>query len=533
MPPELQASERPTHVRRDVAILVALVALTAVPSMFTRDLWNPDEVRYMEVAHEMFASGGSLLIPHLNGGVYTDKPPLFFWVAGLLWKLGCGIMSARILAALASLGTLLVTYFLSRRFLKGDGPLLSAGATLGLILFAGHAKIGVIDPFHSLLVAGATVSGYLALRRAGPRPALWWLAAYGLAGLDVLTKGPVGMALPGLVLLVYALLDRKGVRAGGWTHLPGAALMIALPLAWLVPALVFGPTGYGPELLGQKTMGYVADSWSHAKPFYYFTELAPLLLLPWTLLLVPAVRLAVLHRREEDGRPALFALVWLAVTYAFFSCISGKRFAYVLPASPAVGILVAWCLSGGVLKRHPGWRRAATWLARVTAAGFGLVFAAGTIAVLFYPARLVRPLHTQLAMLGPGWQAVAVALLALPLCCCVAAWLWAGRRPARCVPALMLAVVLGGLWFDVSAAPLLNGSQSAAPFCRRLRPHLHAGNRLLLYNADFSGAVNLYTGRAVIPTIERESDLRAALRDPKPSCSATGSASTRSSRRTS
>ena len=43
------------------------------------DLWNPDEPRYAEVAREMMETG-DYLVPHLNGVVYPDKPPFFFWL---------------------------------------------------------------------------------------------------------------------------------------------------------------------------------------------------------------------------------------------------------------------------------------------------------------------------------------------------------------------------------------------------------------------------------------------------------------------
>ncbi len=306
---------------------------------------------------------------------------------------------------------------------------------------------------------------------------------------------------------------RGSVPAAGCTS-AGAALLLAIVLAWLAPALLVGGPDYTHELLGQKAVGYVANSQVHAQPFYYFIELAPGLLLPWTLLLAPAVWLAVSHRREEDGGPPLFALVWLVATYAFFSCISAKRFAYVLPASPAIGMLVGWCLSGGVLERHGGWQRAAVYLARVTAGALGLVFAAGMAAVLLYPERLAAVVRVGADALGPRWQAGALVLLALPLAFCVAAWLWAGRRLPRCVPALALAVVLGGVWVDLSVVPLLNADQSVAPFCREIDSHLRDGERFYLYSVDFSGAVNLYTDRTVIPTLTGAGALRAALRDP-------------------
>ena len=72
--------------RRDLLILALLSALLFLPGLGRRDVWNPDEARYAEVAREMRLAG-SWAVPRLNGEVYTQKPPLLFWsiaVSGLI-----------------------------------------------------------------------------------------------------------------------------------------------------------------------------------------------------------------------------------------------------------------------------------------------------------------------------------------------------------------------------------------------------------------------------------------------------------------
>ena len=84
--PRAPEPEAPAHAWRDVAAILALLVLVAVPQWFTRDLWNPDEPRYTEIAREMVELG-DYAVAHLNGEVYPDKPALFFWMsAGLRAK---------------------------------------------------------------------------------------------------------------------------------------------------------------------------------------------------------------------------------------------------------------------------------------------------------------------------------------------------------------------------------------------------------------------------------------------------------------
>jgi 4-amino-4-deoxy-L-arabinose transferase-like glycosyltransferase len=304
------------------------------------------------------------------------------------------------------------------------------------------------------------------------------------------------------------------VRAGGWAHAAGAALLLAVALAWLIPAMAIGGAAYSRDLLGQKSLGYVVNSWRHAEPFYYFIQWAPVLVLPWSLLLPLPIYAAVRDRREDDARPPFFTVVWCAATVAFFSCISGKRFGYMLPIAPAVGMLVGWYLSGGLAQRHPRCQAAGPWLMRATLGAFGAVLA-GLMALTFLPARWAALTGADSGAFGARWQAQSLVLLLLPLGCCIAGCVWAGKRLRRAAVLLVLAVALGSLWFDLSLASPMNATKSSRAFCEEMKPYLATTSKLRFYSADFSGAVNLYTGRVSIPAIWGGRQLREALRDPE------------------
>src|SRR5215475_2268145 len=90
---------------RPLLALTLLASLLYLPSVWMRDLWNPDEPRYAEVAREMVARDDYAL-PHLNGAVYGEKPPLFFWLGAAAGSLpGVPFESGtRLVSALAALG---------------------------------------------------------------------------------------------------------------------------------------------------------------------------------------------------------------------------------------------------------------------------------------------------------------------------------------------------------------------------------------------------------------------------------------------
>ena len=101
--------------RRATLFVVALWAVGVAGGLAARPAWPIDETRYLAVAWEMY-TGGDLLVPHLNGNPYSDKPPLLFWLVNAGWRLfGVSEWWARLVPCLFALGSLLLTARLARR----------------------------------------------------------------------------------------------------------------------------------------------------------------------------------------------------------------------------------------------------------------------------------------------------------------------------------------------------------------------------------------------------------------------------------
>ncbi len=115
---------------RQSFILHTILFLAVAASLMTtvsRDLWNPDEPRYAQVAREMMRSG-DYIHPRLNGKSYPDKPPLYFWLiaAASLFSGEVSAFSARLPSVLAGLGVALLTFLLGRRLFNRRTGLMAA-----------------------------------------------------------------------------------------------------------------------------------------------------------------------------------------------------------------------------------------------------------------------------------------------------------------------------------------------------------------------------------------------------------------------
>jgi 4-amino-4-deoxy-L-arabinose transferase-like glycosyltransferase len=187
----------------------------------------------------------------------------------------------------------------------------------------------------------------------------WWLAAGILTGLALLTKGPVALALVIPPLFAISWLDRRLARVGllGWAAFGLSALAVAGP--WYVAVACRCPEFVGYFFWWHNVVRYAAP-FDHVKPAWFYLPQLLLGLLPWTLLLIPLVRL--LGRRRWSvavRRPGALGVALLAAGWGllFFSLAGSKRPVYIVPVLPPLALALG-CTLDLVLPRA---RVASAW----------------------------------------------------------------------------------------------------------------------------------------------------------------------------
>lgn len=336
-----------------------------------RGLWAPDEPRYLQVAWEM-SNSDNYVIPQINGGAYTHKPPLFFWLTILMSKVTPFEISSRCVSALASLGTLLLTFYAGRKYFS-----VSAGFTAALILMTSNLYLqlmytGNID---TLLTFFVTLSMVAFWEGAKQNQYHLIIVSYISCGLGILTKGPVALLIPWISFVVWTAFRIYKRERPSYSHLiwgPVVSLMVVL--AWLIPAGITGGKEYLYEILIRQNAGRTVDSFAHKQPWYYMIMNFPVLVLPWTFLIPVGVKNYRKTTHHHHDRAHVFHWIWLFVVLFFFSLISGKRGRYLLPLFPAFSIL----LSGSLDRIDHG--KMTSGLFYFTA---GLVYSALLVVILF------------------------------------------------------------------------------------------------------------------------------------------------------
>jgi 4-amino-4-deoxy-L-arabinose transferase-like glycosyltransferase len=347
-----------------------VVAAACIYQLDGYALLDPDEGRNAEVAREM-AQSDDFVLPHLNGVPYLDKPVAFFATAAMLMKLfGPTVLAARLAPLLFTALALGVVAYFSRRLWGSGSSGTAVIATAATPFTLAYSRTVIFDSAVMLWVVAALLGFYAAVearrntrRGHGGVAELkqeevswrWSVMAWGAIGLGVLTKGPVVLALPLLIMVPYAVW--RGAVAALFPP-AGILFAVAIVLPWVLTVSNRVPGFLEYAALTETARRLTTDALGRTGPWWYFLVILPAAALPWTVVLAAALwtRRRSGHR-AIDHRVILLAL-WVVVPLLFFSLSQSKRPQYVLPVVPAVGLAVAgiWHRREG---RLPGVRAAA------------------------------------------------------------------------------------------------------------------------------------------------------------------------------
>jgi 4-amino-4-deoxy-L-arabinose transferase-like glycosyltransferase len=326
--------------------LAAFVAVLWFATLALRPLFNPDEGRYAEIPREMLA-GGDWVIPHLNGLDYIEKPPLQYWAtAAALRVFGQTEFAARFYTALCALGTLALVWLAARR-LSGVAAAWQAMAVLAsMLLFLVLGQLLTLDMSLTFYLTASLVGFLMAQQvpsEAGARAQRrWMLAAWVAAALGVLTKGLVAAAIPSAVLILYSVYSRD---FSPWRRLYISRglplfLVVTVPWHWLAARRLpdFAQFFFVHEHLSR----YLTPSADRQEPWWFFAAVFVVGSLPWTLSAL-RVMSAGWRRRVPPGQfdAGQFLWLWIVFVGVFFSLSDSKLIPYILPAMPALGLLIA------------------------------------------------------------------------------------------------------------------------------------------------------------------------------------------------
>ncbi|MHB1046922.1 MAG: glycosyltransferase family 39 protein [Thermoanaerobaculia bacterium] len=344
-------------------VLALAVGVLVLTEPFHVPLMDPDEGRYAEIPREMLATG-DFVIPHQNGLVYLEKPPLGYWlVAGSFRLVGETEGAARLPGKLATVGTMLGLFLFARRRFGERAGALAAFFFGGSLLGFGLARIVLIDP---LLTAAQTaaVLAFAALQEADSngRRGRGLAAGFAVAvAAAVLLKGLVGVLLPGGAVVLWSFATgRWGPFRRLVSPLP-VAIFLLLAVPWHVAAALREPEFLRFYFVREHFERFLLPNHHRPGAPWYFLAVIAGGFLPFTPLLG---RLRLVWpgrgRARWAARPLeTFLWIWIVLVVAFFSLSRSKLIPYVHPVFPSLALLMAVAVTrdekGNTLRTAERW----------------------------------------------------------------------------------------------------------------------------------------------------------------------------------
>ncbi|MBE9178404.1 glycosyltransferase family 39 protein [Oculatella sp. LEGE 06141] len=337
-------------------------------------LVDETEPLFAEAARQMTVTG-DWITPYFNGTTRFDKPPLVYWLMAIGYQtIGVNEWAARLPSALAAIALTAMGFYTLRYFgfptpAAAQAVELDENSTrqqqqqrwlaawIGAALIALNpqtivwGRTGVSDMLLSGCMGGALFAFFCGYAQPHQRQqqTRWYLAFYGLSALAVLTKGPVGIILPVLVIGTFLLYvgNLRPVLAEMYP-LRGGLLFLAITLPWYILVILANGQDYIDAFFGYHNFErFTSVVNHHAAPWYFYFVVVLVGFLPWSLFLPVAIarlrfwQLAHWRQQPRSAHLGLFAAVWFVVIFAFFTIAVTKLPSYVLPLLPAAAVLVA------------------------------------------------------------------------------------------------------------------------------------------------------------------------------------------------
>ena len=498
--------------RYDLLLLFAAVGLLFGLGLGARPYLTPSEARYIEIPRQMLATG-DWLTPRINGVPYFEKPPLFYWMqATAMRAFGDGEFAGRLVTALFSTLTCLLTYATGRMMFGRLSGLLAAGALATSLMGYGLSRVATLDVPVSFFITSC-MACFWAAQPASPSPPAgegrgggalamnsgpsqlgepphpnpppqggreFYLLMYIFSALAVMTKGLIGIVVPGLVIGTWIAIT------GQWRILrearlaTGLVVFLLITAPWHIAMARTHPDFLNFYFIHEHVTRYLTDEHKRTAPWWFFIVVTLAGLLPWATLPPlppgegpPDGNGFHADRPSPQGRGGReFLYLWILLPLLFFSSSHSKLIPYIFPIFPPLCILI-------------GNRLALLWTQSVPVKPLrlGAALTVALWAALILASQLLPILPGKL---GQKVSAVSSQIPLVSLYPLMLALLWVAYAAWRSSPKRLILALMGlGAVTGVSANYLAASLDTASikPLAESLRPRLRDGDMVVAYGS--------------------------------------------------
>ena len=370
-------------------------------------LFDHDEGAFSEATRGMFERG-DFITTWLNDRVRFDKPILIYWLQGVSMSLfGTEVWAFRLPSVLAGIIWSMATFVFARHYLSRDTGVAAAmicASALGINVIS---HVATADALLNSVLACTLLLMYhhsrLSLRdpRAG-KGVLY--TVYALMGIGVLTKGPVAVAIPGAVAVIFYLWNgQREALLRALFFVPGWVLFLAIAAPWYVlEYMAQGQDFINGFFLKHNVNRFNNAMEGHGGSLFFYPLVLPFVLAPFGPLLL---RMLPSIKSVTSDPLNRFLWIWFLFVLVLFSAASTKLPHYILYGCTPLVLLMA--RHRFALKRR--------WLVAILPALFFALFAIFPLLVPTIKAGLTNPIEIATAERASHYINTAFAIKAAVL----------------------------------------------------------------------------------------------------------------------
>ena len=332
--------------------LLVATALIWFANLEYRTLIKPDEGRYAEIPREMVVNG-DWTTPRLNDLKYFEKPPLQYWATATAYTIfGEHQWTSRLWTASTGFAGILLVWLAGLRLFGREAAGYAALLLSSSLLYVLMGHINTLDMGVTFFLTLGIISLLLGQSQTDiSKQRYWMLLAWAGLALAVLSKGLMGLILPGAALFIYCVVQRDFSVLKRMHWLSGLAVFLLIVAPWFVLVMKANPEFFDKFFIYEHYTRFTTKDLGRYQPWYYFIPILLAGALPWTVLMFDAMFKSMRAeaassqswygsaRYDKPFNPSRFLLIWAIFIYVFFSISGSKLPSYLLPMFPALALL--------------------------------------------------------------------------------------------------------------------------------------------------------------------------------------------------
>jgi len=328
-------------------------------------LLDVDETRYVNIARAMFYNG-NFITPYLNFDIFLEKPPLFYWLTVLSYKIAgnTDALASRLPVAIMAFLTVFGTFLFGKKALGSKiYGLISAMILLSCIWTGLFSHIAIMDTGFTALATGAIYCAVITLFNVKEEnKKYFWYLSYFFMGLAVLQKGLIGIILPAMVIiLTFIALNRWKDIIKPLNIIPGVIIFLLVSLPWHILAYKANGAFFIEDYIVKHHFARFLNSsmgLGRKQPFLFYIPILLAGFLPWTFSFISALIRGIkslvkdfkatkslrqiFSNDTNDRKLLIFASIYALSILIFFSISSTKLPTYILPLFPALALITGY-----------------------------------------------------------------------------------------------------------------------------------------------------------------------------------------------